>query len=88
MMTTIEIEQAILDIFKRIYCKEYISKLKVTVLSSEGYNLMLAMNNKDKPININYEGTVENFLKFVEEELRQRHFNTDTYSRGYKVRNG
>lgn len=87
-MTTTQIEQAILDLIKRIYCKEYISTLKVTALSNEGYNLMLAMSNKDKPININYEGTVENFLKFIEEELRQRHLNTDTYSRGYKVKNG
>lgn len=87
-MTTTEIEQATLDIIKKVYCKEYISKLKVDELVDGGYSLMLAMNNRDKPIYINYGGTAEEFLKFIKEELRYRHFNTDTYSKGYKACNG
>ena len=45
------------------------------------------MNNVDKPITINKEGTIEDFLKCIREELRLRHLHYTTYSLGYKACN-
>jgi hypothetical protein len=90
-MTTADLEQAILDLIRETYCEQYIAKLKVSELKDGtevvGYHLMLGMNNIDKPITINKEGTVEDFLKCIREELRARHLNSTTYSLGYKVCN-
>ena len=52
-----------------------------------GYHLTLGLNNIDKPITINREGDVCDFLKFIESELRKRHLHYSTYSFGYKVKN-
>ncbi len=91
-MTTEDIEQAILDLIKEIYCSTYISKLKVRELKDEannviGYHLELGMNNVDKPITINKEGTIEEFLKCIRAELSVRHLRDTTYSLGYKGSN-
>ena len=90
-MTMEDLEQAILDIVKKSYCAEYKGKLKVSELKDDnnviGYHLTLGLNNIDKPITINREGDVCNFLKFVESELRKRHLHYSTYSFGYKVKN-
>ena len=37
-MTTAELEAAIRDIIRNIYCKEYISKLIITELPEGGYS--------------------------------------------------
>ncbi len=90
-MTTEELEQVILDLIKEVYCVKYIAKLKVKELKGEnkiiGYHLELGMNNVDKPITINKEGTIEDFLKCIREELRLRHLHYTTYSLGYKACN-
>lgn len=90
-MTTEELEQVILDLIKEVYCVKYIAKLKVKELKGEnkviGYHLELGMNNVDKPITINKEGTIEDFLKCIREELRLRHLHYTTYSLGYKAYN-
>lgn len=91
IMTTEELEQVILDLIKEVYCVKYIAKLKVKELKGEnkviGYHLELGMNNVDKPITINKEGTIEDFLKCIREELRLRHLHYTTYSLGYKACN-
>lgn len=90
-MTMADLEQAILDIIKEVYCARYTAKLKVKELKDGdeviGYHLELGMNNVDKPITINKEGTVEDFLKCIKDELRLRHLNYTTYSLGYKACN-
>ena len=91
IMTMEELEQVILDLIKEVYCVKYIAKLKVKELKGEnkviGYHLELGMNNVDKPITINKEGTIEDFLKCIREELRLRHLHYTTYSLGYKACN-
>jgi hypothetical protein len=90
-MTMADLEQAILDIIKEVYCARYTAKLKVKELKDGdeviGYHLELGMNNVDKPITINKEGTVEDFLKCIKDELRLRHLHYTTYSLGYKACN-
>ena len=90
--TKCDIKQAILDIIKEVYCKEYTSKLIIKELLDEdknviGYNLTLGLNNIDKPLTINKEGTIPEFLDFIKQELRSRSLHHVNYSLGYKVCN-
>lgn len=82
-MSTKEIEQAILDMFKKIYCAEYTGKIDVIPLYESftfpgdqpkvcGYTLRLGLNREERPLNIACDGTPEQFLKYVEKELHER----------------
>lgn len=80
-MTLQELEVAIGDLIKQIYCKEYVGKMKLVELLTYsgghlGYKLTLGLNNVDKPLIISYEGTETQFLGYLEKELRSRHLET------------
>lgn len=78
-----EIEQAILDIFKQEYCKEYVGDIEVTKLTPIGYKVRLGMNNTDKPIYIAAELEKDSFLKYFRQEVRDRDFDTVNWFTGY-----
>jgi len=82
------IRQMLLD----IYCKEYIKNLKVVNLLDGdniiGYCLILDLNNHEKPLILNKQGTEEEFLGFIKEELHYRQLQKTIYSTSYKVCNG
>lgn len=86
-MTTTELEQAVLSIIRELYCKEYISKLKVTELIDNeehiGYILELALNNAFKPLSIIVDGSELDFLKRIRKELQNRRLDATTYSIGF-----
>lgn len=86
-----ELERVILDMILEIYKARYNSKIKIVELKDQdsviGYHLELGMNNIDKPITINKEGTICDFIKCVEQELHNRRLNDTIYSLGYKVCN-
>ena len=84
-MTTQEIEVAILDIIKDIYCKKYTSKLIVTELPGGGYSAKFALNNIDKPLVISAQLNAPDFLKFIKQELRDKSLWRVEYSLGYKT---
>lgn len=80
-MTTHDIEQAILDLIKNLYCKEYRGLLKVYETTYKfpgeepkhiGYRMDLGLNKDEKPLSIACDGTAEEFIKFIENELKQR----------------
>lgn len=92
-MTLQELEVAIKDLFKQIYDKEYVAKLKLEVLYTtngehRGYKLTLGMNNVDNPLIISFEGAEAAFLKFLRQELRDRRLGDTHYFLGYKQYNG
>lgn len=84
-MTTAELEAAIRDIIRDIYCKEYISKLIITELPEGGYFAKFALNNIDKPLVISAQLNATDFLKFMKEELRTKSLWRVEYSLGYKT---
>ena len=84
-MTTAELEAAIRDIIRNIYCKEYISKLIITELPEGGYSAKFALNNIDKPLVISAQLNATDFLKFMKEELRTKSLWRVEYSLGYKT---
>lgn len=76
MMTTTELEQAILDMFIKLYCKKYTGILKVRETFSSnnhlGYVVSIGLNKDERPLSIAFEGDDLEFLKFIEKELRHR----------------
>lgn len=80
-MTTHDIELAIRDLIKKIYCREYQGVLKVHEVFSKfpgeepqhiGYRMDLGLNKDEKPLSIASDGTAEQFLAFIEKELKSR----------------
>lgn len=80
-MTTHDIEQAIRDLIKTIYCREYQGVLKVHETTYKfpgeepehiGYRMDLGLNKDEKPLSIACDGTAEEFLQFIEKELKER----------------
>lgn len=80
-MTTLDIEQAIRDLIKRIYCREYQGRLKVYETTYKfpgeepihvGYRMDLGLNKDEKPLSIACDGTAEEFIEFIENELKSR----------------
>lgn len=89
MKTLVDLEQAVLNLICNTYCKEYIGKLEVIeTLSSNnehlGYMLKLGLNNNDKPFTISCEGDSEQFIKFIEKELRRSNFHGVDFFKGIK----
>lgn len=77
-MTKKELEQAILELICRIYCKKYIGRLKVEDIFSSfpyevkhiGYTLKMDLNKDEAPYVLSKEGDEKDFLEFIEKELR------------------
>lgn len=87
-MTTQDIEQAIADMITKIYCKKYQGLLRVTETFETfpgeepehlGYKLSLGLNKDEKPLTIAGQGSAEEFLRFIEKELRERRLDRIEY---------
>ena len=89
-MTNQELEAAVLSIIEKAYEAKYIGKIKIKdILDCSGkivgYKLILGLNNNERPLTIQIEGTSEQFLKYVEKELRSRHLHYTAFYKGYQV---
>lgn len=81
------LEEKILDIIEKRYCRKYTGGIKVTQLTSGGYKLVLDLGNPDKRI-IQISADIpseEDFLKFIEQELISRQLEKVKFFRGVKV---
>lgn len=80
-MTTQDIEQAIRDLIKELYCAEYQGVLKVRETTYEfpgeepehiGYRVDIGLNKDEKPLSIACQGSAEEFIQFIKKELMER----------------
>ena len=78
-MTTQELEALILELIKDIYNAEYIGKLKVTK-AGNGYLIQLGMDVPEYPISIYAELEGDKLIKFLKEELHNRHLSSAYFS--------
>lgn len=85
MKTILELEQAIRDIICKIYCKLYIGKLEVVEIKNSGYMMRLYLNTDSQPICVAANLNKEDFLVFIEQQLRDMHLHHDHYYTGYKA---
>ena len=66
-MTPEELEQAIRDIIRRIYCKEYVGHMRCEpTCSGTGWTVLFGLNNDSRPIAITADLPDAKFLKFLE----------------------
>ncbi len=79
-----ELDQAIRELICTVYDVHYIGKLKVTKMPT-GYELMIAFDVEEKPLRIYADLEWEDFLVFIEKELRARHFHSAHYYTGYRI---
>lgn len=87
-MTTQDIERAIRDLIKSLYCVEYQGVLRVYETTYKfpgeepkhvGYRMNLGLNKDEKPLSIACDGTAEEFIAFIEKELKERSLSRTKY---------
>lgn len=83
-MTEDEMKKAILCLIRKVYCKEYIGTLRLWKINPNGWVVRLGMNNDDKPIVISAELPDEKFLRYFEQELRDRNWDCSKWFIGVK----
>lgn len=84
-MTPQELEAAIRDIIRNTYRKEYVGKMTcIPLCGTEGWTVVLGMNQVEKPITISAQLPDDKFLKFFRQELLDRNWNTIKWFSGYK----
>lgn len=85
-MTPEELEQAILDTIQKVYFKKYVGKIKcVPIPNKIGWTVIMGLGHDEKPITISAELPDNKFLKFFEQELRDRDWNTVHWFTGYQI---
>ena len=81
-----KLEQEVLDIINETICGKYIGKLKVDIfddfpdcgdppcreLTDRIYQLKLYLDREFTPVVLSYEGTEEEFKKFIKKEFKER----------------
>lgn len=80
-----EYDRVIRELIYKVYGELYIGKLKVKKLDTGGYDLILGLDVDEKPLHIAADLEWEEFLKYLEQELRSRHLHTTKYYTGYKI---
>jgi hypothetical protein len=85
-----DLENAILEIIRRLYCCEYVGQITVKQLQSyhecdnSGYELVLGLNCNDKPLRlVSNAANEEEFLKYIVNELRERQLHLTRYFKKY-----
>lgn len=81
----ITLDQAIRELIFKVYGECYIGKLKIKQLDHGGYDLILGLDVDEKPLHIAADYEWNDFLKYIEQELRSRHLHTTKYYTGYKI---
>lgn len=102
MTTTIQdIEIAIREIIRRVYCSDYCGRLKVKTIKKccpsnnyceddvdcedYGFELLIYLNKDERPLSLAFDGSLENFLIYITKELRSRRLHYTEYYYGYQV---
>jgi hypothetical protein len=84
-MTPIELNQAIRDYMRQIYRAEFIGDIKVDKLDPEGYKVSFYLNRTENPLIIMSDLEGDDFLKFIQKELRIRRLNGTKYFKATKL---
>ena len=79
-----EIEQEIVNFIECWYECEFKGQVKLEMPDKNTYYIRLILNQKERPLQITYEGTYENFCKFIKDEIRRRRLTDVQYFTGYR----
>lgn len=96
-MGTKDLELAVRDIIERLYNVEYIGRLKVSETFYKipghpegkdhhlGFKLELGLNKDECPVSLACDGTIEQFLKFIYNELKNNRYHYTDYFTANKL---
>lgn len=70
---------------KQIYRAEFIGDIKVDELDPEGYKVSFYLNRTENPLVIMSDLEGDDFLKFIQKELRIRKLNGTKYFKATKL---
>ena len=83
-------EERVRQLIEWIYCRKYVGYLKVEELTQcnqyhVGWKASIGLHCDEKPVEIAFDGTDDEFLQRLEKRLRQDHLHTTDYFNGYKI---
>ena len=95
-MDTKDLELAVIEMIRKLYNAEYNGKIKITQTLKQypnekdeylnlGYLLELGLNKDERPITLAFEGTSEQFLKFIFNELKHNRYHYTDYFTAEKI---
>lgn len=87
-MTTIEASSEIKKFIEQTYEVEFKGKVEVVDLGEDTHVLRLILNSFYVPLNITVQGTMEEFLENVKDQIKKRRLNLVEYYSGYKNESG
>lgn len=82
-MTTNECAIEIKNFIEQTYECIFSGKIQVISLAENTFNLRLTLNSFYVPLNITMDGSIEEFLKYVKDEIRRRRLFVVEYYSGY-----
>ena len=84
-MSIQELEQVIQEKFIKIYNSVYLGKIWITKLDPIGYEIKIGLNTPEAPRIIYAELEDDNFLEFLEKEIKDMKLNTVFYGKLFKT---
>lgn len=87
-MTTTEASSEIKKFIEQTYEVEFKGKVEVVNLDEDIHVLRLILNSFYVPLNITVQGTMEEFLENVKDQIKKRRLNLVEYYSGYKNESG
>lgn len=87
-MTTTEASSEIKKFIEQTYEVEFKGKVEVVNLDEDTHVLRLILNSFYVPLNITVQGTMEEFLENVKDQIKKRRLNLVEYYSGYKNESG
>lgn len=82
-----EIEEQLVKFIEDWYECEFKGQVKLEMPTENTYYIRLILNQKERPLQITYEGTFDEFCKFIVAELKRRRLTSVEYFTGYKIKN-
>lgn len=78
------------QLIEQVYCRKYAGLLRVRHLvnydnSHRGWLLTLGLHVDERPLEIAYDGTSEEFLDRLHKRLHEDHLHHTDYFNGYKI---
>lgn len=87
-MILIDVGDKIEKIIEELYECKFTGKAVVDRIDKDTYNLKLILNSFYVPLNLTMNGTEEEFLAFVIDQLKKKRLDRTEYFSGYKNESG
>lgn len=83
-MSIKETEKEIVKFIENYYQCEFKGKVILEMPLKDTYYVRLILNQEERPLQMTYEGSFDDFCKFITDELKRRRLTSVEYFTGYK----